>query len=1852
MSQTVAPWLEGLSEDFIVPTGQCENIHPPAPSSATHDANSLRSGDSRIPRRSLSGSASGTKTSSRASTAIRRSPLAPLNGNDSNSVRRPAATGTTKPAGTRSVSSASEGSVLRYGTVEQRSKSASPVKHQETLEWKRRLVRGQLGYGDQTDLFGPSGLENIFAKSRGASGQAQAPKNRMRWVGRSDDVMPSSPPPWPSSIENTRHEEQAADASDAGDIEERDESDQTFEKDDDVGFHDRRRSDTEEQPQEQPSSDDTNPYVAENDSDDDYQGTPSPRRSYSIRQSNDRTISGQSELHSGEGFSPVFVSKQTTIDGRVNYAAVDSHLVKQFQDLDAKLEQSPPDVVEESDLPDRSAFTDGPENESLPHPDLSLSENLPTGTPPVANLGHFVEMRRGAPSLGSFMQKPLSPSPSSAIEPAASGHDSDMLQLPTAPTPPRAPTTPARPRTPSPDKTRSSGSPLKLFGNHDTFTNNRLLRRMSQLDPELDGIRDDQVKRHRSAKKSGHSSNDYQNRYISAESAFGNGSLDEQPFSADVTFEVHSPSSESASTNGSPRSDAAPPGSILLFQADEQSSPEPIDTFRLKRKLSKQSAAKTSAASTLHSSVRKAQDAAIQNLDVEHAGKMMDGFVEGKRPPTSPFKNPTPKRRRTLHASELEGTEPGSVCISHTQMQEVLSSRKRKDARPSETADVADPDVLAQRNILRPRNPTPSQQRKQQISIEIRKATEEFISEPARLEAVTEQIESSMVSEGSFNVERQAMQVAVEVAKFTLRRPVSGGGERKKSVTTQDFINEAQMVMNYIRAKGRPQSGLGSVEESDGETAFGKSGQSLQPDNALQRGPSPLRLSRPPSREGAGSGWRPRSQPETDARKASFLRNFAENDDLDFIEETLHTLHVHESLEDLVEDAEPRAVVLDEQTKIRITGPPSERSRTRGNSDASQPSQGTSMGTQSSQQSAGESTGRTLGTSSTRKSENVGTLAPETVAHLIGEQVGGMTFDKEKQRWVRAKASNRRSELFLEPPSTLTSDDDPFREISDLPIDEVKEQNMSRPTSKGKLAANDIEHTSVHDKARESAANMPPPESRTTSEETVVARPSTSGTTFVHHAHSSSIPSRCTAFASSERQHVETRATSWSDEELAHFAELGKQREQPLAYAAAQALLAERDDQFTPHKAAEQSRFRESITFPSPPTRQIPPSLDTLEDVQGTKSRTDDYGEEAREDTEELDLDDTEVEDLPSPRRQETPQRNSSVYRGAVRQMSLRRKTFTNKFSAEMHEQSELSFLAPLPGERMMSLSVSVSGPVAARQRHPTDIEALPSSPTKNDETFYLSDLRDFTINDIEEQRPSEKALAQRLVQHAMAEVDDRYALAVKDLVRALTDVKADDPYWEDVKQLDLHNRSLVSLYGLDDFCTSVQDMDVSGNTLAQLDGAPYCVRSLCARSNQLTSLTAWGHLFNLQYLDISDNQLDSLHGLGQLMHLRELQADDNQIESLEGVMQLDGLLKLRLRRNRMKRVDFEDCQLQRLTSLDMSDNGISSVRNLQCLPALETLIVDGNELDAQPGTLRTLPKLSSLSLAHCRLQALSVEGFPALRKLDVDDNKLSTIDGISGLTSLEKLSMRRQALPDGREMAIFQHHFEARSLDLSGSSFANLDLEHTLLSLQHLELASSGLQDLPDDFGTRMPNLKTLNINFNSIKDIRPLLNIQRLEQLHACGNRLSRLRKSVATLAKMEGLRLLDLRDNPVTQGFYAPIAVRTMRENSLITLKVQVDDHDRGEVDAQLFEAQRHTLFPGDRDQDNEYVARLDEATKLRRRVYEMLLANSCESLDSVDGLHFEKQRALIKDSTWDRLVSLGIVRKSGTVTSGEE
>ncbi|KAK5139535.1 hypothetical protein LTR04_003503 [Oleoguttula sp. CCFEE 6159] len=70
--------------------------------------------------------------------------------------------------------------------------------------------------------------------------------------------------------------------------------------------------------------------------------------------------------------------------------------------------------------------------------------------------------------------------------------------------------------------------------------------------------------------------------------------------------------------------------------------------------------------------------------------------------------------------------------------------------------------------------------------------------------------------------------------------------------------------------------------------------------------------------------------------------------------------------------------------------------------------------------------------------------------------------------------------------------------------------------------------------------------------------------------------------------------------------------------------------------------------------------------------------------------------------------------------------------------------------------------------------------------------------------------------------------------------------------------------------------------------------------------------------------------------------------------------------------------------------------------------------------------------------------------------------------------------------------------------------------------------------------------------------------------------------------------------------------------------------------------YLLPPANTEENKRYWQRLDEDTKLRRRVYELLLADFCRGLKTVDGLDWDRGKVQVKDGTWQRLMELGLVK----------
>ncbi|KAK7532646.1 hypothetical protein IWX49DRAFT_569659 [Phyllosticta citricarpa] len=1881
------PWLDDLSEDWVPQAASS----PPSrrdSSAAKSSFDSNPPSRSRIPRLKSSPAPAtlqtpNTEPVARQLPGKRKSALAERSKSDNNILNNYPATSPARPnesrvpSHPRSVSTSSADSVVRYGTVE--IKSAAPLQTkrlQDTPEWKRRLVHGKMGYGDQKDLFSPMGLENIFQQPAPAPSSSPGRKKGRLSMLKDSVVMPSSPPPWPSQVSQSSPSKPS---SRDYDVLEGDSMQSVAEMPE---FEGGSVLQTRNSPKLQPIHE---------------------HSSLSVKDRS-RVTSGQTEM-TDDSFSPVYISRRNTKDGGIEYQPLDLSK-SELERVKNQPEKTNPSAFNESlnsnGNTDISTFSKL-RSETLP-------DDLPTGTPDHLNVGQFVNLKRGGFSAdGSFRQRDLSPSPlrgetSDPNDPSVRQEDSQVTlpmferptthirrQLPRSSSPPLSPKTPARRQSNlDSDRPRSSGSPLKLFGDHDTFTANRLFRRMSQLEDALPttsnssrpSSSESPEKRLEawlpSVEEGFHESDDNEEQFRTSNgSYFGRGELDNHRFP-----EEEFSSSRNSNSYGDDVAASRPILPEFKFNLIDgnvhQSSVN-------KRKLSRHTVKSGATTMTNKSSIkvpkspRLSPNQLFPALSTSHLPPDSE-TSEGKRPPTSPFKNPQPKRRRTLLSSELGDVEE----YSYDKLQFTFED-------PHE--DLS----------LRPRNPTPNERRLEQVQRQVLSATDAYLhNSPKALHVIKEHVESPSSRRLSEEREHERA-IAREVATFTVKRNQRMRDEdRKRSVTTQDFLDQARLIMDHIRTRGRPNSALESLAESDQSPLRERS-------TFLQVPESPLALSRPPSRDGSKDGWSNPAAPRTsNSRVASHLKKFQETDGDDFMIASFRSNNLRH-YEDRTSEESRFFEGQSPDIRILTRNLTMQRRRDRSHSDGSPPGTKSSQSPRSRCSTLDSSLGRTNVTGISRRSENVANLAPGAVAHLIPQELAGMTFDREKGIWVRRKARSHRSNLDVS--NITTSDDDPLKNIPDLTVDELNEKRQAEYPP------------SMFEEANEFLQSYR--EKETTSRKASAERPHTREGAEIPVSDTNSAQSKYSVNLSSSAVQPDTRATSVSDKHC---------------HAGLKPLSREDTIPEVP-SSIHRSSIHESVE------KELRKLSGKSFDGDRANARQKSFEEEKTIELPYLGDYQTEDQDEATPLKRDwaTPHPRFNNFR------SVTKETVTDHSPTPPRQtNADLSLIQRAEmyseqGNSPLRFSVSIARPLKSSVSKPLGSSVGsnavgPYSPKAGTAytTFLLSELPEFTLNQIDE-----KELPNRMVKkvvggnkQALSVLEDRFAQGTVELVKALQDEAPEELFWEDLRTVGLRNKDLPTLHRLDELCAKVENLDVSNNHIAQLTGAPPSIRRLNIQNNCLTSLTGWGHLANLQYLDVSGNALDSLIGFKGLLHLREIKADGNQIEDLDGVLGLDALIKLSVKNNKIRRVDLRGCALDTLVELDLSGNAIKSIRGLEELPFLETLGLDDNQLVQFPTHALTakVHRLRNLSLNRNRLMSLSLSRFPSLVSVSCDSNHLPSIPDLKTLRHLRILSARDQQPTSPFNANSFFSNPDLNELYLSANSISHFTLpaDVSLLNLQRLELANCGLIALPERFGLMAPNTRTLNLNANAVKDLRPLLNMKKLRKLEVAGNRLQRLRRNILVLSKLgSSLKTVDMRNNPFNVGFYAqpllastlaavstaalahskakspkdngsalprlltapppasapgsftsaagggitsptfsPLSFPSTVTSSFVSHPADSDEDDTAtqagdNADADPFTSSQrfyasphpanlHSLPPQPAVLDANYRARLDADTALRRRVYEMLVAHACEGVKKLDGLAFDRARvlgtALAKgkakiddDGLWARLVEVGVVRR---------
>ncbi|KAL8971692.1 MAG: hypothetical protein Q9183_000931, partial [Haloplaca sp. 2 TL-2023] len=1084
-------WLDSLSEDWVSQPGspRSDDIRRSSsvPSAASPTSNASQS---RIPRpkpravsslaphRSvLSRQASGcSATAGYNEKILKERSSSRLNSARNRLTESPAAQ--KKPPAKQRVVSATSSSVPQ-DTIQHKTSRVSPAKENEpgnTPEWRRRVLQGKVGTAGP-DLFGPIGLESIFRPPTvGRASKAEGKQKRgKKFQPAVIDDFPSSPPAFPSDL---------------GPVER-------------SGGTERRRSSLLKQMEmlEEVSEGDSRNTLSEIENRF-RKDNGEPQRGDALH----RVSDGAHEVDQNEILSQVALPSREDRQGEQIPDA------NQPVDL-ARTPPTPPHSTanerETSGSPQAnvpfgtSVSSSSRDNVGFPTDDWSshsLPDDLSTGTDLYAANGGFVNIRRGGySSEGSFQRRPLSPSslpdfdapelrsPSPTGRPLSIRSRKNSIRQGPVSQPLSAPTTPRRKqhtKSNSAEEFQSSGSPLKLFDKYDTFTNDRLIRRISKFEQSLPESEADltkevvdpdrliQIATDARIQKSPNTKDVQTEEAKRRVSSFGDGHLDNH------LFEVHHYFTSNPTSRRTSTTEARYQFNTVQLANGKRLSESPARGSRTKRRR------------TLQSSDEKMNE-------IPHRSRLVETSA-------------------ALHTKVDHDHLMGPQGLSSTS----IAGKKRKDARYDDHSKAADPKVLALRQILRPRTATLNQR-----DISRGAPTRPSLSDvPSNLDGSNDGDQGPAV-----DLDHETQALAGELATFTLNMAQDmTHGDRKPSVTTADFFNEAKEIMKLIRNQGRPsQSGSDIAEEPEDEES--------QPRRSVYEDSTIDQLSRPPSREG-GSLRRLREPAVMDARVASHLRKFEDTDDLGLaLPSSAKSIHINLSHDPTISPgkgsvnnhSDRNSEILSDPPNIRIRPQASGPTESLGNHEDTKEHSvvvSTRVRSSGSQSSSGPSTNRSVPTGSSRGSRSSGTRAvipPQVVSHLLSDNMGGMTFDHKKQAWIKRKVSRTSQGTDTHSRSGSDTTENLFQGIPDLSVDEVQEQRQTR-TSTTSIKTLGIKGLPGHAHNTDRIDNEVRDES---------PRPRTRDSAGIETVDQSSAPSKFSRFASSGPV-PQTRATSWGDEVL------------------------------------------------------------------------------------------------------------------------------------------------------------------------------------------------------------------------------------------------------------------------------------------------------------------------------------------------------------------------------------------------------------------------------------------------------------------------------------------------------------------------------------------------------------------------------------------------------------------------------------------------------------------------------------------------------------------------------------------------
>ena len=290
----------------------------------------------------------------------------------------------------------------------------------------------------------------------------------------------------------------------------------------------------------------------------------------------------------------------------------------------------------------------------------------------------------------------------------------------------------------------------------------------------------------------------------------------------------------------------------------------------------------------------------------------------------------------------------------------------------------------------------------------------------------------------------------------------------------------------------------------------------------------------------------------------------------------------------------------------------------------------------------------------------------------------------------------------------------------------------------------------------------------------------------------------------------------------------------------------------------------------------------------------------------------------------------------------------------------------------------------------------------------------------------------------------------------------------------------------------------------------------------------------NLEKFSLSQVKVTNMNRIAELGNLKLLRLTGSQIKKIEGLKNMTNLEELYLAGNQIKEIEGLE-NLTKLKKLFLNSNQIADITPLSANTSLMELNLKSNvEIDADRThyTTKQLQELDKIGKiidngGIINLDTDKLGLFTNYKKLDLSNNKLTTLDILNGMTELTQLTLTNNSitLEDEKSQEILSNMSNLSYLAFSNNKLTNINAINNLKNLNSLSLIGNNKIDLKQ-IEDIISNLNTFQVSTESLKTIINC-DISKITKLNLNGSDLTEL----PNLSIFTSLRTLSLNSNPIT-------------------------------------------------------------------------------------------------------------------------